>query len=214
MNHHDIHALRILEELEKDNSQRQRELARNLDISLGLVNSFVKRLAQKGYFKITTIPKNRAKYILTPKGFAEKTRLTYEFIQYSFHFYKKARETLKVLLRDLENDGVRKVVFYGASDLAEIAYVSLKETSLELAGIVDDFKSGERFLGMTILHPSDLSGLEYDRIIVTSISSRGDIYDNLVKLDIPNTEISWLEPHRRERSRARSSSAAEDANLR
>ena len=87
MNHHDIHALRILEEIEKDNSQSQRELARKLDISLGLVNSFVKRLAQKGYFKITTIPKNRAKYILTPKGFAEKTRLTYEFIQYSFHFY-------------------------------------------------------------------------------------------------------------------------------
>jgi hypothetical protein len=150
---------------------------------------------------------------LTPKGFAEKTRLTYEFIQYSFHFYKKARETLKVLLRNLEKDGVRTVVFYGASDLAEIAYVSLKETSLELAGIVDDFKSGERFLGMTILHPATLSGLEYDRIIVTSISSRVDIYDNLVKLDIPNTEISWLEPHGRERSRARSSTATEGANL-
>ena len=193
MNHHDIHALRILEEIEKDNSQSQRELSRKLNISLGLVNSFVKRLAQKGYFKITTIPKNRVKYILTPKGFAEKSRLTYEFIQYSFDFYKKARETLKVLLRNLENEGVRKVVFYGASDLAEIAYVSLKETSLELAGIVDDFKSGERFLGMTISHPSTLTGLEYDKIIVTSISSKDEMYENLVKLDIPKDKISWLE---------------------
>jgi len=193
MNHHDIHALRILEEIEKDNSQSQRELSRKLNISLGLVNSFVKRLAQKGYFKITTIPKNRVKYILTPKGFAEKSRLTYEFIQYSFDFYKKAREKLKVLLRNLENEGVRKVVFYGASDLAEIAYVSLKETSLELAGIVDDFKSGERFLGMTISHPSTLTGLEYDKIIVTSISSKDEMYENLVKLDIPKDKISWLE---------------------
>ena len=144
MNHHDIHALRLLEEIEKDNSQSQRELSRKLNISLGLVNSFVKRLAQKGYFKITTIPKNRAKYLLTPKGFAEKSRLTYEFIQYSFDFYKRAREKLKRLLSTLQNDGVEHVVFYGASNLAEIAYVSLKETSLELAGIVVERSQGDK----------------------------------------------------------------------
>jgi len=193
MNHHDIHALRILEEIEKDNSQSQRELSRKLNISLGLVNSFVKRLAQKGYFKITTIPKNRVKYILTPQGFAEKSRLTYEFIQYSFDFYKRAREKLMGLLNTLQNDGVEHVVFYGASNLAEIAYVSLKETNLGLAGIVDDFKSGEKFLGMTISHPSTLTGLEYDKIIVTSIGSKDDMYKNLVKLDIPKDKISWLE---------------------
>lgn len=196
MDNHDIHALRILEELEKDSSQSQRELARKLNISLGLVNSFVKRLAHKGYFKITTIPKNRARYVLTPKGFAEKTRLTYEFIQYSFNFYKRARGKLKRLLGTLEEEGIHRVVFYGASDLAEIAYVSLKETGLELAGIVDDFKSGERFLGLTIMHPSSLPDFKYDKIIVTSISSRDDIYDNLVKMNIPSQKISWLEPQK------------------
>ena len=117
MDHHDIHALRILEEIEKDSSQSQRELARKLNISLGLVNSFIKRLAHKGYFKITTIPRNRARYVLTPKGFAEKTRLTYEFIQYSFRFYKTAREKLKALLATLEEGHVERVAFYGASDL-------------------------------------------------------------------------------------------------
>jgi DNA-binding MarR family transcriptional regulator len=193
MDHHDIHALRILEEIEKDDSQSQRELARKLNISLGLVNSFIKRLAHRGYFKVTTIPKNRARYILTPKGFAEKTRLTYEFIQYSFHFYKTARGKLKLLLSILENGGARSVVFYGASDLAEIAYVSLKETNLELVGVVDDFKSGEKFLGLTIMPPSILTRLKCDKIIVTSIDSRVAICDNLVKLNIPESKISWLE---------------------
>jgi DNA-binding MarR family transcriptional regulator len=193
MDHHDIHALRILEEIEKDSSQSQRELARKLNISLGLVNSFIKRLAHKGYFKITTIPKNRARYIVTPKGFAEKTRLTYEFIQYSFRFYKTARGKLKTLLNTLENGGARSVVFYGAGDLAEIAYVSLEETNLELVGVVDDFKSGEKFLGLTIMPPSILRRLKYDKIIVTSIDSRDAICDNLIKLNIPETKISWLE---------------------
>ncbi len=193
MDNHDIHALRILEEIEEDNSQSQRELARKLNISLGLVNAFVKRLAHKGYFKVTTIPKNRARYMLTPRGFAEKTRLTYKFIQSSFHFYKRARGKLRTLLSTLENDGIQTVIFYGASDLAEIAYVSLEETSLELAAIVDDFKSGERFLGLTVMRPSILTRLEYDKIIVTSIRSRDDIYENLVKLNIPMRKISWLE---------------------
>jgi len=193
MDHHDIHALRILEEIEKDNSQSQRELARKLNISLGLVNSFIKRLAHKGYFKMTTIPKNRARYILTPQGFAEKTRLTYEFIQYSYHFYKTALGKLKTLLRTLENSGVKSVVFYGASDLAEIAYLTLKETSLELVGIVDNMKSGERFLGFTIMHPSGLTQSKYDKIIVTSINAKDDIHENLVKLSIPETKIFWLE---------------------
>ena len=192
MDHHDIHALRILEEIEKDNSLSQRELSRKLNISLGLVNSFIKRLAHKGYFKITTIPRNRVAYILTPKGFAEKSRLTYEFIQYSFRFYKRARAELKTLLSALEDDDVRRVVFYGASDLAEIAYVSLKETGLELAGIVDDFKSGEKFLGLNIMPPTMLKELEYDKIIVTSISSKDAIYENLSKLNIPKTAISRL----------------------
>jgi len=193
VDNHDIHALRILEEIEKNDSQSQRELARKLNISLGLVNAFVKRLAHKGYFRIATIPKNRARYILTPKGFAEKTRLTYKFIQHSFHFYKRAREELKRLLSALENAGVRRVVFYGASDLAEIAYVSLKETSLELVGIVDDFKFGEKFLGRAITHPSGLKRVKYDKIIVTSISSKDDIYANIATLNIPDTKISWLE---------------------
>ncbi len=193
MNNHDIHALRILEEIEKDSSQSQRELARKLHISLGLVNAFVKRLAHKGYFKVTTIPKNRARYILTPKGFAEKTRLTYAFIQHSFHFYKKARGKLKRLFSTLEDGGIQRVVFYGASDLAELAYVSLKETNLELVGIVDDFKFGEQFLVYTVMHPSIVTRLEYDKIIVTSISSKHDIYENLVKLNIAKDKVSWLE---------------------
>lgn len=193
MDHHDINALRILEEIEKDSSQSQRDLARKLNISLGLVNSFIKRLAHKGYFKITTIPKNRARYILTSQGFAEKTRLTYEFIQYSYHFYKTALGKLKTLFKALENSGVKRVVFYGASDLAEIAYLTLKETSLELVGIVDDMKSGERLLGFTIMHPSSLTEPEYDMIIVTSINAKDGIHENLVELSIPETKVFWLE---------------------
>ena len=145
-------------------------MAKNLNISLGLVNSFIKRLAHKGYFKITNIPANRVKYILTPNGAAEKSRLTYEYIRYSFQLYKIAREKLRFLIADLEKKGVRRLAFYGAGDLAEIAYLSLQESSIEFVAVVDEEKKGEKFLGYTVEDPSRLQEFEFDRLLLTDIA--------------------------------------------
>ena len=61
MDTQDIRTLKILEEIEGNKTPSQRYLSDQLNISLGLVNSFIKRLAQKGYFKVTAIPRNRVK---------------------------------------------------------------------------------------------------------------------------------------------------------
>ena len=97
MDNEEIKTLQFLDELDRDGFSTQRTLAKKLDVSLGLVNSFIKRLVHKGYVKITTIPRNRIKYILTPMGAAEKTQLTYDYIQHSYKFYKNARSGLKSL---------------------------------------------------------------------------------------------------------------------
>jgi DNA-binding MarR family transcriptional regulator len=168
LNNQEIKTLKILEEIGSGDVPSQRDLAKKLNISLGLVNSFLKRLARKGYLKITTIPSNRVAYLLTPKGAVEKTRLTYAFIQYSYHFYKDARIKLKELFSDLARQNVKRVAFYGATDLAEIAFISLQETDLELVAIFDTKKSGSRFLGIEIEHPKRLPEFSYDRLLYTS----------------------------------------------
>jgi DNA-binding MarR family transcriptional regulator len=193
MHPQDIKFLQILEEIDNSHSPSQRDLARSLNMSLGLVNSFIKRLARKGYLKITTIPRNRVKYILTPRGFAEKSRLTYEFIQYSFHFYKRALGNLQDLLNELEKRGVKQVVFYGASDLAEIAFISLKDTDIKLVGIVDDLKNGKKFLDFTVRSTAELHKLEFDRIIITNIDSKQAILKKLREKKIPDERIIMLE---------------------
>ena len=58
----DLRTLKILEKIDNDVVPSQRDLARDLNISLGLVNSFIKRLVKKGYFKARHIPKNRMRY--------------------------------------------------------------------------------------------------------------------------------------------------------
>ena len=192
MDHQELRTLQLLEELEKDHMPSQRDLARKLNVSLGLVNSFVKRLAHKGYFKITTIPKNRVKYILTPQGVAEKTRLTYEFIQHSFVVYKRSRNNIRTLLKVLEKDGVKRIVLYGANDLAEIAYLSLQESDIELVAVLDDKKDGQKFLSFTILDPNQLFCLNYDKIIITALKSREMITKKLLDKGVKPIRIETL----------------------
>jgi len=193
MDPQDLKSLQILEEIDNTHSTSQRYLARKLNISLGLANSFIKRLAKKGYVKITTIPRKRVKYILTPKGFAEKSRLTYEFIQYSFSLYKEALKKLKDLLNNLEKKKVKKVVFYGVSDLAEIASISLKAMDIELVGVVDDSKKGRQFLDFTIRTTAELRELEFDRIIITTLESKELMVDKLLNINVPKEKIIMLE---------------------
>jgi len=193
MDPQDFKSLQILEEIGNTYSPSQRYLARKLNISLGLANSFVKRLAKKGYVKITTIPRNRVKYMLTPQGFAEKSRLTYEFIQHSFSLYKEALKKFEGLVNELEKRKVKTVVFYGASDLAEITFVSLKTTKIKLVGVVDDSKKGTQLLDFTVRSTSELSKIEFDRVIITTLESKDFMVNKLLQQNIPKEKIIMLE---------------------
>ena len=189
----DIRTLKILEKVERDSTSSQRDLARELNISLGLVNSFVKRLTQKGYFKIKQIPKNRIRYILTPRGFAEKSRLTIEYIQHSYQFYKNIRKKMRDLYVDLEQQGVRRIVFYGVGEMAEIAFVALHETEIELTAVVDDGKIGRRFMSLVVLSPLQLSSLQFDRIFITTIRPQEPIEQKIVDLGIAPAKIVQIQ---------------------
>ena len=188
----DIRTLQLLEEIEKNEMPSQRHLAKQLNISLGLVNSFVKRLAQKGYFKITTIPKNRVKYILTPEGAAEKTRLTYNYIKHSYLFYKDARNKLRELFKNFEENGVQKIVFYGASDLAEIAYLSILETSIVLVAIIDDTKDGKKLFNYRIKPLNEIENMEFDKILITDIALKDKIVQSDSKIRIRKDAIEMI----------------------
>lgn len=189
MDSKDIRTLKILEKVDNGVVPSQRDLARDLNISLGLVNSFIKRLVKKGYFKARQIPKNRMRYYLTPQGASEKTRLTYEYIQHSYNFYKEARQKLRDLYSGLEKQGVSRIVFYGAGDLAEIAYLSLQETNIELVAVFDDEKNGNRFMRYTVGHPDRMVSLTFDKILITSLNSKEYIYKKIADLGLSSESV-------------------------
>jgi DNA-binding MarR family transcriptional regulator len=169
MDKEDLHILRLMGEIDREGTPSQRELSRRLNISLGLVNTFLKRLVSKGYFKVKTMPRNRVKYFLTPEGLARKSRLTVEYLSYSVSFYKDIKNLLLSKYREMERQDVRTLVFYGAGEIAELAYLYLQLTNIELAGIIDDGQKGKHFFGQVIEGLDRIDVLRWDRILLTRL---------------------------------------------
>jgi DNA-binding MarR family transcriptional regulator len=172
--------LRILEELAGNDSLTQRDLSSRLGMALGLANSYLKNLAAKGFITIKSIPPRRYAYFLTPKGFTEKTRLTYHLLQDYTRIYREARRNLKMLFSDLRAQGIRRVVFAGADEVAEIAYITLQETDIELAGVVDDELAGATFFGIDVLGIDAAEAMTCDCVVITSYLKRNSIYGKLL----------------------------------
>jgi len=164
-----LKTLQVLDELARDSDLTQRSLSERLGVSVSLVNLFLKRLAAKGFIKLTTFPPKRMKYLLTPEGLREKARLTREFVGFSLHFYRDARANARKIFQELAADGGARVVFYGAEELAELTYLSLAEAAdrIELLGVVDEKSTKQEFLSRPVLSLQQARTLSPDAVLVT-----------------------------------------------
>jgi DNA-binding MarR family transcriptional regulator len=185
----DRRSLQILTELSRNDSLTQRDLSSNLGIALGLVNSYIKNLMAKGFITVKSIPPRRYAYFLTPKGFAEKTRLTYHLLQDYTRIYREAKANFRRLFAELRAGGATRVVFAGADEVTEIAYLTLQETDLELSGVVDGEMAGKKFFGREISPLSDIGTLGYDFVVVTAYLKREEIYHELLRHGVDKKSV-------------------------
>lgn len=129
--------LQILNHIEKNPDTTQADLATQLDVAVGSVNWYIKRLINKGCIKVTQMERRRLRYLLTPKGMAEKTRLTKEFMQMSLHWYRVTRRDSRRLLDEIKKAGYDTVCLKGDGDLAEIVYLSCLEAKIRVKQEID-----------------------------------------------------------------------------
>jgi len=141
----DIQELEILKHVEETPQLTNRIAAEKLGCSIKLAHEVLKKMASRGLFHINKVHSRRWDYFLTPKGIAEKARLTMGFLDFSMHFYHEARKLSSQVCSDLAKSGVKKISFLGAGDLAEIVYLGVKEWGLEIEAVYDDDK--KEFLG-------------------------------------------------------------------
>ena len=168
--------LGILNAVEDNSRLTQRSVASELGIALGLANAYLKRCVRKGLVKVQQIPSNRYAYYLTPQGFAEKSRLTSEYLTSSFKFFRRARRECEDLLEKCEQQGRRRVGLLGVSDLAEVLALAALDTDVELVGIVDSTVRIDRFAGTRVVADHAALGV-VDAFIVTVLKDPQKAYD-------------------------------------
>lgn len=174
-------SLRLLDELTREPEISQRALAARLGIALGLVNSYVKRLCKKGHIKIKALPRNRIKYIITPKGFTEKARLTYTYMNYSIRYFKEVRANIERTYGKMISEDIKTILLWGDGEIAELCFISTRGLPLKIVGVVSDGKIDNGFFGQNIYGADDISGLDYDAILVSSIDKKiiNDMQDSI-----------------------------------
>jgi DNA-binding MarR family transcriptional regulator len=181
----------VLSEVECDAAITQRSLALKLGVALGLTNLCLKRLARKGYIKITTIPGNRIRYLLTPQGLTEKSRLTYQYMKHSLSYYRDIRERLNDMLAPLDGTPGQRVVICGTGELAELAYLSLREMNLTCVGFVDE-DSRESFLSYPVSPVDRIGQWQFDRVLIADFDGSTDCEEQLVRSGVPRDKIVSL----------------------
>ena len=172
--------LGVLNAVHENSALTQRSIASELGIALGLANAYLKRCVRKGLIKVNQAPANRYAYYLTPKGFAEKSRLTAEYLSFSFNFFRRARAQCSEMMAACESRRWRRIALAGASDLAEIAILCARDYELELIGIVDPFCDQPRFAGLQVVPRLKELG-PVSAVVVTDLRQPQSAFDTLAE---------------------------------
>ncbi len=124
------HELKILEHIETNPDTTQSDMATQLGVAVGTANWYVKRLLSKGYIKVTQLRRRRLRYLITPKGIAEKSRLTVEYMRVSLQLYRNIREQSLALVMTAKRAGHSQVIIEGDRDVADICRLTCVEQGM------------------------------------------------------------------------------------
>jgi DNA-binding MarR family transcriptional regulator len=173
--------LGLLQAVERGDASTQRRLAADLGIALGLVNIYLKRCIKKGLVKVSEAPARRYAYYLTPQGFAEKTRLTAEYLSWSLTFFRHARSSCTNVFEEASRRGWQRVALAGAGDLADIARICATDRMIEVAFIVDATPEPQSTGQVPVVREIGAHADAIDGIVVTSIDDALAYYEAAVE---------------------------------
>ena len=110
----------VLTQLLENEQTSQRKLSKQTGLSLGAVNILIKKMVHKGLVKVEKLNSRTMRYIITPKGMKEKTRLTYQFVRSSYRHILNINSAVAALLEEEAYSSTTQVILYGPADEVEL----------------------------------------------------------------------------------------------
>jgi DNA-binding MarR family transcriptional regulator len=197
--------LGLLRAIEDDPRQSQRSLAARLGIAVGLTNAVLKRAAAKGLVKVGTAPARRYAYYLTPQGFAEKSRLTLQYLEHSLTVIRDAREAFAAEFMTCRCQGWTRVAILGGGEMADIALLGAQEADVHPVAVIATARAGQVRSGVSVV--ADIAtarglamGGALDAIVLTEVVEESARDQTARTADIPPDRLlapAFLCPHGR-----------------
>ena len=174
--------LLLLNEIAKDPDKSQNKLADILDVSPSMVNNYIKEFVENDWLEKDVKSSRNMSYYLTKEGESYKNKNYFSYMVELIKLYEKTKEDIQNNLKKLLLDqGINKVVCYGAGKAADVVLLAIKEMNLEILGIVDDDKCkiGDYFHEYKIKNPDEIDKLYPDTIIISTVEYSDIIYNKI-----------------------------------
>ena len=123
----------------------------------------------------------RYAYYLTPQGFAEKSRLTVQYLSNSFSFFRLAKGECARVFEAAKANGFSRLVLAGKSDLAEIAILCAVEAAVTIIAVVDPHSDDTQFIGVDVVKSYADVKEKFDAVIVTDVTRAKLSFDAAVE---------------------------------
>jgi predicted transcriptional regulator len=123
---------KLLEAISEDETVTQAGLAKRLDIAVGSVNWYIKRLISRGYLKATRMDRTRLRYNLTAEGMGAFTRNATQYMRDSLFVYRDLRLRAQAMVEKLEGKGIEPIAIIGEDEIADILRLTCIEAGIEI----------------------------------------------------------------------------------
>lgn len=115
----ELRTLTLFNTVENSPEINQRQLAQELDVSLGLTNTYFQRVLKKGWIRAKQVKPRRWLYFLTPQGALGKSRLSLSYMHRTLESFRELKNKGDEHLRILTKKGVSGIHLCGENDLTE-----------------------------------------------------------------------------------------------
>ena len=134
----ELRTLTLFKTVENSPEINQRQLARELDVSLGLTNTYFQRVLKKGWVRAKQVKPRRWLYFLTPQGALEKSRLSLSYMHRTLETFRELKSKGDDHLSTLSKKGVCGIHLCGDNDLTEVLSYCFSGFEIELLSVIPE----------------------------------------------------------------------------
>ena len=184
----------ILDLIEKDSNITQREISKAINVAVSMVNNYLNEYEEEGLIIRKKYSSKTVEYFITIKGKERRKKLNIDYLNASQKLYNSAKENIEEFLVQIESRGFKKILLYGAGEVAEIllqTIVTNKNSQVDVLAVIDDDinKQGKVLGKKNIIPLLMVNEYKCDGILVSSYKHKDVINKNLMNIKFPQNNI-------------------------